>query len=184
MIAFKFLAEGAVGRFSKLPWPLPSRDGPGSWLASKQPLEPCRHGIHACRAGQLVHWLDATLWEIELDGEIVETETMLVGARGPLVRAVEAWNLECQRELAHACVRRARAWLAHLERSAHPDLGRARSWAADVEQFARSDQAATAAYVSAVLAHVGSELAAEEAYAAERRVQAQWLAERLQLAVA
>jgi hypothetical protein len=184
VIAFKFLAAGAIGRFSKLRWPLPSAVGPGAWLAGRQPPQPCRHGIHACHALQLAHWLDATLWEIELDGEIVETETMLVGARGRLVRAVDAWNLASQRELAHECVRRAQVWLANLERAAHPHLARARSWAGDVQHFARGDQAATAAYVGAVLAHVGSELDAEQAYAAERRVQAQWLAERLNLAAA
>jgi hypothetical protein len=184
VIAFKFLAPGGIGRFSKLHWPLPSATGPGVWLAGRQPPEPCRHGVHACHAHQLAYWLDAMLWEIELDGEIVETETMLVGARGRLVRAVDAWNLETQRELAQACVRRAQAWLARLECASHPELARARSWAGDVEHFARSDQAATAAYVGAVLAHVGNELAAEQAYAAERRVQAQWLAERLKLAAA
>ncbi|HET9553714.1 MAG TPA: hypothetical protein VFP50_12165, partial [Anaeromyxobacteraceae bacterium] len=67
MIAYKFLAPGAVGPFSGFAWPVPSGGGPGPWVAAG-----AGGAIHACRTHHLPWWLDAELWAAELDGEVEE----------------------------------------------------------------------------------------------------------------
>lgn len=108
MTAYKFLAAGATGRFSEFAWPVPEGGAPGRWVEVEADLEDCRVGIHACRAAQVVDWLDDELWELELGGDVVERATMLIGRRGRLVRRVEAWSSETARAFADACVGRAR----------------------------------------------------------------------------
>ena len=59
---------------------LPDGDGPGPWLETAA-ARPCREGIHACRPQDLAYWLHHELWEIELDGDIVEAGRKVVAAR-------------------------------------------------------------------------------------------------------
>ena len=108
MRAYKFLALDAVGRFSEFRWPLPAGREPGVWVEADAELDVCRHGIHACRADQLLDWIDDELWEIELGGELVESDTMLVAQRGRLLRRVDAWDGGAAHEFADVCVWRAR----------------------------------------------------------------------------
>ena len=108
MNAYKFLAAGAVGRFSDHAWPQPTESGPGAWVDAGAPLTDCLHGVHAVRAADMLDWIDDELWEIELDGEIVEQDSMLVAARGRLVRRVEAWDEAAARDFADACAWRTR----------------------------------------------------------------------------
>src|SRR5206468_5119819 len=75
VIAYKFLAPGSVGPFTGYRWE------PGRWV-EVHALDPCRRGIHACRVRDLPIWLDAELWEIELDGGIVEQDRKVVAGRG------------------------------------------------------------------------------------------------------
>lgn len=108
MRAYKFLALGTVGRFSEFRWPLPAGNEPGAWVETDDQLDVCRHGIHACKAGQLLDWIDDELWEIELGGELVESDAMLVAQRGRLLRRVDAWDGAAAHEFADVCVWRAR----------------------------------------------------------------------------
>ena len=39
-------------------------------------------------------WTGKTLWEIELDGQIVEERSKVVASRGRLVRRIDAWENE------------------------------------------------------------------------------------------
>ncbi len=108
MMAYKFLTLGAVGRFSEFRWPLPAGDEPAAWVETDAELDVCRHGIHACRADQLLDWLDDELWEIELGDELVESDAMLVARRGRVLRRVEAWDAATAQEFADACAWRSR----------------------------------------------------------------------------
>jgi hypothetical protein len=55
VIAYKFLRADGTSPFTRFAWPLP--DGaPGAWVEAR--VEPCRSGIHACRA-RLLRRLDA-----------------------------------------------------------------------------------------------------------------------------
>jgi hypothetical protein len=46
-----------------------------------KPDSPCRSGIHASRPEHLPLWAGQRLYEVELDGEIVEQQTKLAAAR-------------------------------------------------------------------------------------------------------
>jgi len=108
VIAYKFLRPGAVGPFSGVPWPAPSAGRPGAWVTADAAPRPCVAGVHACRAGDLSWWLDAELWRIELDGQIVEAPRKLVAQRGRLVERVDAWTAATATAFAEACVLRVR----------------------------------------------------------------------------
>jgi hypothetical protein len=104
MIAYKFLSSGATGLFSRFVWPTPTADGPGEWVRVEGELEPCLNAIHACTRTQLVEWLDDELWEIELDGALLEADGELVAPAGRLIRRVESWNDEATRAFVDQCV--------------------------------------------------------------------------------
>ncbi len=117
MKAYKFLALGATARFSDFPWPRPAGAEPGAWVATPEQIEACRHGVHACTFRQLLDWVDDELWEIELDGEIVEGDAMVVAERGRLLRQVGQWDGQTAQEFADACAWRARDYaLSSLRR--------------------------------------------------------------------
>jgi hypothetical protein len=94
MTAYKFLRRGRVGAFSGFAWPV------GEWVEAEPHV--CASGIHACRPADLPYWLDAELWEIELDGAVA-AERKLVAPRGRLVRRVEAWDGGTARAFADSC---------------------------------------------------------------------------------
>lgn len=108
MRAYKFLAPGAVGRFSDFAWPRPTGSEPGAWVEAAGDLEDCRHGVHACLPGQLLDWIDDELWEIELEGRIVTSDVMVVAERGRLVRRLSGWDAATAQAFAYACAWRAR----------------------------------------------------------------------------
>lgn len=108
MRAWKFLAGGALGRFSEFVWPQPAAGRAGAWVAAEPPVDPCRVGIHACSLEQLPAWIDDELWEIELGGAVVEETSVLVAERGRLLRRVEAWDSRTAQEFTDACAWRAR----------------------------------------------------------------------------
>lgn len=108
MRAYKFLAPGAVGRFSNFSWPRPAGTEPAAWVSATTQLENCRHGVHACAPEHLLDWIDDELWEIELAGEIVVGDVMVVAERGRLVRRVTRWDGVAAQEFADACAWRTR----------------------------------------------------------------------------
>jgi hypothetical protein len=108
MRAYKFLTFGGTGRFSDFQWPLPAGDSPGEWVDAGEALEDCRAGVHACTPRQLLDWIDDELWEIELEGEIVQRDAMIVARRGRLVTRVTGWDDRTAKEFADACAWRSR----------------------------------------------------------------------------
>lgn len=101
MKAYKFFRAGRVAPFSEVVWP---EEG---WVGADGALETCRSGVHACRLDQIAYWLGEELWEVELEGEVAETDLKVVAPRGRLVRQVRAWDDDARREFAAECVRRA-----------------------------------------------------------------------------
>ena len=67
----------------------------------------CREGVHGCRAPDVAYWLADALWEVELDGDVVDTRHKVVGSRGRLVRAFEDYPAAV-RELAEVGAWRSR----------------------------------------------------------------------------
>jgi hypothetical protein len=49
----------------------------------------CRVGVHGFHPADVSYWLADALWQVELDGDVVETRHKVVGTRGRLLRMVE-----------------------------------------------------------------------------------------------
>jgi hypothetical protein len=104
VIAYKFLSSGAVGLFSRHAWPTPTADSPGEWVHVDGEIQPCLNGVHACPQERLVEWLDDELWQIELDGPVVEADGDLIARAGRLIRRLEGWDDECAQAFVRQCV--------------------------------------------------------------------------------
>ncbi|MGH3072415.1 MAG: hypothetical protein ACRDNB_09150 [Gaiellaceae bacterium] len=164
MIAYKFLGPGRIGAFSGFAWP--ERE----WVEAEP--DACRTGIHACERADLPYWLNAQLWQIELEGAR-RAKRKLVAPRGRLHGQVEGWNEESRRHFADACVDRLRS----LAESSPEAAG----YVPDAERRSGLGDTAMVAFIAARAAEIAG---GPDAYEAERRRQADWLVERLDLAQA
>ena len=163
MRAYKFLDADGLAPFTAFPWT------PGEWVEASG-AEPCRAGVHACAPADLSHWLAASLWEVELDGEIVEEATKVVASRARLVRRLDAWDDALRAAYTRDCADRAHE-LAH---AADPPMT---EWEAVIEPSVHEGPA----LLGFVAARIAEEAGGIEAYHAERARQAEWLAGRLGL---
>src|SRR5262249_45527195 len=100
--AWKFLAPGQVAPFGGVRWPAPDRSAPAPWF------RPRAGEVFACRVVDLPWWLDAELWEVELEGPVSTLESQLVAPAGRLLRRVAAWDTSALHDYGAACARRAR----------------------------------------------------------------------------
>jgi hypothetical protein len=167
VIAYKFLREDGTSLFTGFHWPLPD-GGPSAWVDAR--VDPCRSGIHACRAEHLPYWTGRVLYEVELEGEIVEEPTKVVAPRARLVRRVEAWDASARDAYTRMCADRAH----ELAGSVSPPLA---EWEAVVEPSLGEGPG----LLGFVAARIAEELGGMPAYRAERERQVAWLAERLGL---
>lgn len=104
MIAYKFLSSGAIGLFSRHVWPTPTANTPGQWVRVDGEIRECLNGVHACAKAQLVEWLDDELWEIELDGSVLEADGLLIARAGRLIRRLDRWNNQCAGAFVGHCI--------------------------------------------------------------------------------
>ena len=208
MIAYKFLADGRVGPFSRAAWP-----PEGEWLEATGGDRACTARVHACRVGDLPEWMDHELWRVELGGDVRLDCGKLVADRGRLVERVVAWDAELMAAFAEACALRARdAALTLVPASATrdtlvrcttaeqlatavaqldglgPDEARAAGYAGDAARHvlgARAEPvtAPTHAAVNGFIAAHAAAFAEDDlaAVGRERAWQADWLARRLGL---
>jgi hypothetical protein len=165
MMAYKFLRSDGTGVFTGFRWPLPN-GGPGAWVDAR--IEPCVSGIHACRRADLPLWAGRTLYEIELDGEILDEAMKVVASRGRLMRRIDAWDDAFRDEYTRMCADRAH----ELARGASLD-----EWDAVIEPSVPEGPA----LLGFVAARIAEEISGPDAYRAERRRQADWLDDRLGL---
>jgi hypothetical protein len=165
MIAYKFLRADGTSVFTDFRWPLPE-GGPAPWVDAA--IDPCRSGIHACLVAQLPLWAGRTLYEIELDGDVVEEAMKVVAPRGRLLRRIDAWTDAFRDEYTRMCADRAH----ELARGASLD-----AWDAVIEPSVPEGPA----LLGFVAARIAEEISGPDAYAAERRRPADWLRERLGL---
>jgi hypothetical protein len=117
MRAYKFLDATGRAIYSGQRWPLPTDESAGAWVEGDQ-VDPCRAGVHGCRADDLSYWLCDELFEMELDGGVVESQHKVVAPRGRLARRVDAYPAAA-RELAAVSAFRARDVAVALLRDAH-----------------------------------------------------------------
>ena len=163
MIAYKALDAGAVAPFTRFAWP------EGEWVDADA-VEPCRSGIHACRVRDLPYWLGPELWEIELDGDVVEQERKVIAQRGRLVRRLPEWNLALLREFTASCRAETKLRVGSI-----PTLS---GFVGDIDRFRSGDRHGLAAFAAARAAEL---VGGPRAYERERARQATWLADRLAL---
>jgi len=109
------------------------------------------------------------LYQIELDGEIVEQPTKVVASRGRLLRRVEPWD-----ELRDTYTRRCADRAHELALGASPPL---EEWDAVIEPSVREGPA----LLGFVAARIAEEISGTAAYHAERSRQTEWLVEALHL---
>jgi len=164
--AYKFLEAGAVSPFAGFRWPL------DEWVDAAG-ADPCRRGIHACRIRDLPFWLNDELWEIELDGDIVEQERKVVAPRGRLVRRVDGWNRDVLHEFGSSVLARTRTRFGAVAGLA--------GYVGDIQLHLASGRVPLAAFAAARAAEVNGGPAE---YERERSRQAAWLAARLGLGAA
>jgi hypothetical protein len=167
VIAYKFLRPDGASVFTGFSWPLPN-GGPGAWVDAR--VEPCRSGIHACRVSDLPFWVGRVLYEVELDGEIVEQPTKVVAPRGRLLRRIATWDHELRNSYTRMCADRAHEFALGASRPLE-------DWDAVVEPSVREGPA----LLGFVAARIAEEIEGAKAYHAERARQTAWLAERLDL---
>ena len=167
MIAYKFLRTDGTSVFAAFKWPLPD-GGPGDWVEAE--VDPCRSGVHACRPEHLPLWAGQTMYEAELDGEIVEDSTKVIASRARLTRRIDAWDEETRERYTRMCADRAH----ELARSASPPLEK---WEAAIEPSVREGPA----LLGFMAARIAEELSGPDGYHAERARQTEWLVEQLQL---
>jgi hypothetical protein len=163
--AYKFLTEDGLGLFSRFPWPLPAGE-PGAWVESE--VDPCRTGIHACRAVDLPYWVGPVLYEMELEGPVTEGAVKIVAPRGRLVRRIDAWDTGARQAYGEMCVARALELVASA-----PE--RLQAWAPAPEL------AGEPARIGFVAARIAEELGGGASYLAERQRQSEWLVASLAL---
>jgi hypothetical protein len=160
MIAFKWLAAGAISPFTGHAW------RPGTWVRAPEGAAEGL-GIHACRVAQLPYWICDELWRVELAGTVRERETQVEAERARLVERLTRWDPSA---FADACRARIAAFGAE---SPSQEL---RDYAAAAEHAGPAEASYIAA-VAAVAARAGDRRAFED----ERAWQAQWLARALDL---
>jgi len=160
VIAFKWLAKGAVAPFTGFAWP-----ADGSWVAAPAGA-PAGSGVHACRISQLAWWIGEELWRVELAGDVVEHATQVEAPRARLLERVAAWDPLAFKQ---ACVARTESFAAEAPT---PEL-------ADYLALIRTADAPIASFVDAVAAVAAR--GARSAFEDERAWQARWLARALDL---
>src|SRR4051812_11473891 len=105
MIAFKWLARGAIAPFTFFQWPTD-----GSWVSAPSGA-PEGSGVHACSISQLAYWIGEELWGVERAGPIVTRDTQVEARRARLLDQVISWDPEAFKQ---GCVARIAGFAAEV----------------------------------------------------------------------
>ena len=166
-LAYKFTRPGARSPFTGFAWPQ------GQWIEVEGEIGLCANGIHACRPEALPRWIDDELWLVELDDVEDEHDGVLIARRGRLLERIEAWDADTSLELARSCAARVR----ELAEQTPDTLVQGR--AAMIAAIADGPDPSATALAMYTTAHTFDEV--DGTYYEERRRQAEWLRDRLQL---
>jgi hypothetical protein len=132
-------ADGSACHGGSGRWYLPKLqpDGsykPGQWMPRLTGIELCSYGYHLCRRGDIINWLNETIYEAEADGRIIEGDDKVVVSRARLLRPLN-WNKRTARLFAADC---AEDCLPFWERY-YPDDDRPRKAIAAARAYARGE---------------------------------------------
>jgi hypothetical protein len=134
---YKFLTADNKGEYSKFDYTeyLPDGDKPGKWLPEIETLSICKSGYHACKASNLLEWINAQLFEVEFDGETLDGNNKTVAQRMRIIRKIETWNDKTTRLFACYCARD----VLPLFEDKYPDDKRPRVAIETAEQYAEGN---------------------------------------------
>jgi hypothetical protein len=174
MIAYKFLAHGAVSPISRFAWPIPASGTAGEWVEASGALAPCARGVHVCRPMDLAHWLNEELWAVQADGDTISGFDCVVVRRARLLGQIDAWSDGGSMRFAQACIERAETSLDAMAPAASREL------IDDAKQAASAGYVSVSAYASALaIARGHGQDDIEASFRQERAWQSQWIAETL-----
>jgi hypothetical protein len=104
---YKFLTADGSATYGTGKWNLPHDGQPGEWMPDiVGDIVPCENGYHACRPQDVALWCNATMYELEYQGDIIEADDKVVGRRARLLRKIEAWDERTVRLFAADCAER------------------------------------------------------------------------------
>jgi hypothetical protein len=172
MIAYKFLAHGAVSPTSRFTWPVPVPGAAGAWVETTGPLAPCARGIHLCRAVDVAHWLNDELWSVQADGDSIPGVDCVVVRRARLLRRIDIWGNGGAVRFAEACIERAATSLDASSSQTSRELVN------DAMEAAGAGYVSVSAYASALaVARRHGRKDVEASFRQERAWQSQWIAD-------
>jgi len=104
---YKFLTAYNKGKFSGYDFTqyLPDRDKPGKWLPKIENPILCEKGYHCFMPEHILEWIEAQLFEVEINGRHVHGYDKTVAQKMRLLRKVDAWNDKTARLFACYCAR-------------------------------------------------------------------------------
>ncbi|MCR4340896.1 MAG: hypothetical protein NUW01_13535, partial [Gemmatimonadaceae bacterium] len=73
-------------------WNLPSHGRPGKWMPVVNDIKACERGYHVVNDRQLIGWLEATIYEVEVRGERIDQDDKSCVSEARLVRKVTTWD--------------------------------------------------------------------------------------------
>ena len=104
---YKFLTDQNKGGYSGFDYTdyLPKDGQPGEWLPEIENIEICRRGYHAFEPQQILGWLNAKLYVVELRGEEIKDKEKIVAQQIRFICQVDGWNDRTARLFACWCAR-------------------------------------------------------------------------------
>ena len=144
-------ADGSPCNGGRGSWPLPNGK-PGAWLAVEPPVRPCEHGLHLCRARNLLaDWSGPALWlaEVHRKAEVIKQPDKVVISRARLVWRIETWNDQTLRLFAADCAEPALTRAKVEDRRCWDAVTAARRYAFGLIDAAARDAARDAAWAAA-----------------------------------
>ena len=104
---YKFLTADNKGKYSEYDFTkyLPNDDKPGKWLRKIENPVLCESGYHCFMPEHILEWLEAQLFEVEINGRHVHGDDKTVTQQMRFIRKVDTWNDKTARLFACYCAR-------------------------------------------------------------------------------
>jgi hypothetical protein len=108
MTYYKFITnKNESPNVKSFKWDLPTNNLPKAWMPDIEgELEICQHGYHVTTREYLQFHVAPKLFEIEVGGDHVEGDTESAWRKARLIRQIDSWNKQTQRQWAIECCER------------------------------------------------------------------------------
>jgi hypothetical protein len=103
MLAYAFLAEGAVEPLSGFAWPTPRQGSEGAWIDAQSAP---REAVRGYPSAELPYWFDDELWSVELAGTVAGSGHVLLAERARLLDRITEWSDQLAWEFVASCAQR------------------------------------------------------------------------------